>query len=164
MNDSIPPKRKLRWYQFSLRTLLVVTLIAAIGFGFLGHRIQRVRNEIRATDELMQLGSKFYFYPQGHLKDVMPIPDRWLWKCFSDQPVQRVFLAGTQATDTDLEHLKGLTSLKGLYLDDTQVTDAGLAHLKGITSLQTLWLNRTQVTDAGVKKLQEALPQCKIHR
>jgi len=33
-----------------------------------------------------------------------------------------------------------------------------------LTALQSLNLLFTQVTDAGVKKLQEALPDCKINR
>jgi hypothetical protein len=46
----------------------------------------------------------------------------------------------------------------------TEVTDVGLEHLKGLNKLQTLGLAETKVTDAGVKKLQQALPKCKIER
>ncbi|NQU21935.1 MAG: hypothetical protein HQ567_11685 [Candidatus Nealsonbacteria bacterium] len=42
------------------------------------------------------------------------------------------------------------------------MTDAGLEYLEGMTSLQSLDLRGTQVTDAGIKKLQQALPNCKI--
>jgi hypothetical protein len=42
------------------------------------------------------------------------------------------------------------------------VTDAGLEHLKGLTSLKYLFLMNTQVTDAGMEDLQAALPKCKI--
>ena len=52
----------------------------------------------------------------------------------------------------------------GVYLIFTKVTDAGLVHLKGMTNLQTLDLSFTNVTAAGVKKLQAALPKCKIIR
>ena len=54
--------------------------------------------------------------------------------------------------------------LWGLDLFDAQVTDAGLVHLKGLTQLQELYLVDTKVTDEGVKKLQQALPNCKIRR
>ena len=49
-----------------------------------------------------------------------------------------------------------------LFLHGTKVSDAGLEHLKGLTQLQQLDLNGTKVTDAGVKKLQQALPNCRI--
>ena len=61
-----------------------------------------------------------------------------------------------------LEYLRGLTNLEAIDLENTKVTDAGLVHLKGLTNLQSLNLRHTQVTDAGVKKLQQALPKCKI--
>ena len=63
-----------------------------------------------------------------------------------------------------LEHLKSSTKLQTLDLMETKVTDAGLEHLKGLTKLQSLNLKRTKVTDEGVKKLQQALPKCKIER
>jgi Leucine-rich repeat (LRR) protein len=77
--------------------------------------------------------------------------------------LQWLGLDNTQVTDAGLAHLAGLTQLQWLSLDKTQITDAGLAHLAGLTQLQRLWLDRTKVTDEGVKKLQQALPDCKIH-
>jgi len=64
---------------------------------------------------------------------------------------------------TGLEHLKGLSDLKYLNLGGTGVTDADLQHLKGLANLRELDLDWTpRVTSEGVKKLQEALPKCKI--
>jgi hypothetical protein len=65
--------------------------------------------------------------------------------------------------DAGLEHLKGLTKLQTLVLTGTKVSGAGLEHLKGLKSLQALALSKTRVTDKGVKKLQQALPKCKIY-
>ena len=79
----------------------------------------------------------------------------------------RLKLGGSRVTDDTLEVLS-ITSgphfapLKGLDLSRTQVTDAGLEHLKGLTKLQSLDLRGTQATDEGAKKLQQALPNCKI--
>ena len=80
------------------------------------------------------------------------------------KPVIGVYLASTKVTDAGLVHLKGMMNLQMLHLYNTKVTDAGLVHLKGLTKLQFLTLDRTKVTDAGVKKLQAALPKCKIVR
>ena len=68
--------------------------------------------------------------------------------------LKELYLSTTEATDAGLEHLKGLTSLETLYLADTQVTDAGLVHLKGLTNLQTLILDGTETTDAGLAHLK----------
>ena len=74
------------------------------------------------------------------------------------------FRGSSYAVDADagLQHLKGLESLKILYLGSTKVSDAGLEHLKGLENLESLDLSYTNVTYNGVKKLQQALPNCKI--
>ena len=80
-----------------------------------------------------------------------------------NKPVIDVDLSRTNVTDAGLVHLKGLTNLELLYLGNNKKnTDAGLEHLKGLASLQRLFLEDTKVTDEGVKKLQTALPKCRI--
>jgi len=68
------------------------------------------------------------------------------------------------ATDADVEHLRGLTALQYLDLMGTKVTDAGLVYLKGLTELQYLDLWATQVTEAGVEQLEKSLPNVKVTR
>jgi hypothetical protein len=80
----------------------------------------------------------------------------------SDKAIVDVRLTGTQVTDADLEHLKGLTRLHALWLESTRVTDAGLEHLERLSNLRQLYLQNTRVTDAGVEKLKQALPNCEI--
>jgi hypothetical protein len=77
--------------------------------------------------------------------------------------LQSLSLVDSKITDAGLEHLKGLTNLESLNLSDNNITDAGLEHLKGLTTLQTLYLSDTKVTEEGVKKLQHALPKCRIN-
>ena len=101
--------------------------------------------------ELLDLGgTKVTDAGLQHLNGLTQLRSLWLWH--------------TQVTDAGLAHLKGLTQLRDLYLSSTKVTDAGLEHLKGLSQLQKLHLEGTKVTDAGVRKLQQALPNCKIHR
>jgi hypothetical protein len=69
--------------------------------------------------------------------------------------LKELYLVKTQVGDEGLEHLKGLTALERLYLFKTQVSDAGLEHLKGLTNLERLYLGGTQVTDAGLEHLKE---------
>jgi Leucine-rich repeat (LRR) protein len=66
--------------------------------------------------------------------------------------------------DADLIHVEGLTELRELDLGGTAISDAGLEHLRFLKQLRYLGIWRTKVSDAGVKKLQQALPKCKITR
>ena len=120
-----------------------------------------------------------------------PVTDADLMHLTGLANLRVLYLCDTPVTDAGLEHVKGLTKLKALWLGGTKVTDAGLEHLKGLTKLKALGLGDTlemieinedsffchqtekthlrtlggtKVTDAGVKKLQQALPNCKISR
>ena len=107
-----------------------------------------------------------------HLKGLTKLQSLNLWGTnVTDAGLEHLkgmtMLKSLNLSDTDvtgLEHLKGLTNLKTLYLDYTKVTDAGLENLKGLKSLRSLGLTNTNVTDEGVKKLQKALPDCRISR
>ena len=67
-----------------------------------------------------------------------------------DRPVIGVNFGSAQVADAGLQHVKGLTQLRSLYLSSTAVTDAGLQHVKGLTQLRELSLRETAVTDTGL--------------
>jgi RNA polymerase sigma factor (sigma-70 family) len=70
-------------------------------------------------------------------------------------PVVRVVLSETAVKDKDLEQLKGLPSLKELYLFRTRITGEGLKHLKDLARMQRLDLSHcTGLTEAGRANLK----------
>ncbi|NQT16725.1 MAG: hypothetical protein HQ582_28465 [Planctomycetes bacterium] len=148
-------KRKHRWFQFSLRTLLVFVLLVSIGMSWLGVQLDRARKQREAVEAIEKAGgSVLYGYELTPSGSSVPM---WLRELLGEDfffDVSGVVGARHDFGDAGLEHLNGLTSLQGLYLDDMQVTDAGLEHLKGLTSLQRLDLEDTQVTDAGLEHLK----------
>ena len=169
-----PPKPKRRWYQFSLRTLLVVMTLACVAFAWTGWRIQQARVNRdglaaaqktvdtaieKAAEEraaIMKLGG--WLEP----KIIHRRPQTWLEKVFfdsggPDDPADDWILwayGGVSFGDADLKHFSTLTVLHVLTLDDSNVTDAGLMHLKGLTDLESLFLDGTKVTDAGLEHLK----------
>jgi len=69
----------------------------------------------------------------------------------------------SDASDPDLTQLKKPKHLKYLAIGESpQVTDAGVEHLVGLTSLEEMYLFETSVTREGRKRLQDALPFCRI--
>jgi hypothetical protein len=201
-------KSRRRWFQFTLRTLLVAVLVLSLPLSWVAmkrHRERRAVAEIRrlsggvvydydyassdwwGSARMPHFLREFFFsgvYQIGF--DPQTIDDDALRHVGVLTDVRVLALAGNQITDSGMEHLSHLTELQYLGLADTRVGDAGLEHLKGLASLGTLQLGRTQVTDAGlahlkglvslynldlegtqvsaegVRKLQQALPNCRI--
>ena len=174
--DKPPPKR--RWFQFSLRTLLVFVLSASIGMSWLAVRLQRAKRQKEAVEAIVKSGGivryDYQYDASGNEIRGAKLPGAvWLRKCLGDdffttvvgvdfdgpvwQPASGWDLGGfgrRNVTDADLLHLKSLSQLRSLDLDSTEVTDAGIEHLKGLNRLESLNLDGTEVTDAGIEHLQ----------
>ena len=183
------PKRRRRWLQFSLRTMLVLMLVFGAGFGWLAHQFHQTRAQQKAEMAIEELGGNVGYTPAsgGMIRTAVAR----LGKLFGEDlslDVTGVYLGGTQVNDAGLAHLQGMTQLRVLHLGDTQVSDAGVAHLRGLTQLEVLLLDdtqvsdagladlggltelrvlslcNTQITEAGIAQLQKALPKCEIVR
>jgi hypothetical protein len=180
MSDSPKPKR--RWFQFSLRTLLLLTALSAVLLGMWTTYVAPYRAQRRAATALQTLGATLnerqadgpaWVRTLVGEKDFVKVHECWIgFKPISDNDfrhvkaltkLQTLHLMDLDISDAGLAHLKGLTNLRTLTLYKIQVTDAGLAHLKGLTNLHLLVVaNETQVTDAGLADLKKALPNLDI--
>jgi hypothetical protein len=153
------PKPKLRWLQFSLRTLLIVVTLCAIPCSWYAVKKQQGREQREIAKEVEMWG--------GRVEWSRPSSPQWLRGLLGEElfnSVKSVNFAPTPVYDDGVDQITGVSHLQGLYLDGTKITDSQLEHLERLGQLQTLWLDRTQVTDEGVKKLQQALPNCEIYR
>ena len=101
------PKPRRRWLQFSLRTLLVLMLAFACGFGWLAYKIERAREQREAVVAIEELGGIADCGPTsgGMIRTAVA----WVGKLLGE----------------DL-----FVDVRAVSLDDTQVTDAGLKHLR----------------------------------
>jgi hypothetical protein len=142
-----------RRFQFSIRSLLVLTIAVALPFSWLAVEVKRAREQKEAVEAITEdWGWRQYDDEYG--KSACPPALRWMKEqlghdFFSN--VDEVDFSNTKVTDAGIEHLKGWTQLKLLILSNTKVTDVGLEHLKGWTQLQVLDLSNTNVTDAGLE-------------
>lgn len=173
------PPRKRRWFQYRLRTVLVVVLLSAIACSWLAARMQKAQEHRKAVREVQSTGGWIAY---GHSNDssmcyAAPPGPAWLHRLLGEDFFADVawafvrndagmvsvasfnrlrFLSCKHATDAGLEHLSDLPQLETLDLQFGQVTDAGLEQLSGLKHLRELNLNgTTPVTDAGLRHVRE---------
>jgi hypothetical protein len=170
MNIARPTRR---WFQFSLRMLLVFVTISAIPCSWLAVKLREMKREEAAAaafekagwyiewDESAQgpawlrtlLGEHFF----AHVISVdlfgSELMDSTLEPLDAMDRLQELKLWAPNVSDAGLEHLQRLHEIKYLRLHDTAVTDVGLEKIAGLRELETLELCNTQVTDAGLGKL-----------
>lgn len=150
-------KPQRRWYQFSLRMLLVLTTIAGFGLGYVGYerRLAQHQHEIEAA--LTKHGIKLL----GMREDSRP---DWLKSILGDDSAGRksfvlvrpgLAASSPAVMDQVIANLRQLPNTKSLVFEDTQLGDKGLGHFRGLTQLQFVSLNKTQVTDVGLLGLRE---------
>ncbi len=191
MTMTDPPEHKLRWYQYKLSSLFILTILVCLASSWYATVMDNAAKRRKAIVEIERLGGYVEYYGANnpYFPGEPPRWYSWLRKLHGDEHLGNaigVGFVGDQASDADLIYLrgltgleefsvthapvtdaglvrlKGLTNLERLALDATQITDAGLVHLKGLTNLTILRIRDTNTTDEGVKKLQEALPNCEI--
>jgi len=129
------PKPRRRWLRFSLRSLLLLVLVIAV---LLGWTIHKARQQGIAVAALKEMGCTFAFDNTERSPTVLERLRNLLGE--DEWTVITVDGNGSHITDAGLEHLRGLTQLRELFLRSTQVTNAGLIHLRGLTQLKGLSL------------------------
>ena len=135
--------------------MFVLTLLVAIACSWLTVTIRNERKQKAAAEEIVKAGGSVS----------VGYDPTWLGKLLRDDSLVNVVyldLTGKSVTNDILVRLEELKQLQTLALAGSDITDAGLTHLRDLTQLQLLTLNGTKVTDHRVKKLQQALPKCKI--
>lgn len=172
------PKR--RWFQFSLRALMICITVGSIGLGWTMYRWRRQQEEQRkAVAAVMKLGGSASFsFSNGSFLTLLlerrnaendfmlmekSIRDDDLKIFASAEMTKGLYLFRNEITDEGLVHLKNLRHLRFLDLrHNKEISDEGLQHLEGLHEMEQLILIGTKVTPAGVNRLQQKLPNAKI--
>jgi len=129
-----------RWFQFSLRSGLLLMFLSAVLFAWYANGMSRYRSIVRATTQLQNRGAIVEWHLQG-------------WPRFDE--VTRISMRGTQPTAEDLTTLGSLSDLAWISLARTPLEDRDLQLLEGLVNLQELDLSETRVTDEGIQELAQ---------
>jgi len=157
-----------RWrFQFTIRSLLLLTVAVALASGWLAVERERARKQTEAVDRVYACRGRVSWDPQPTSWGPRPREPEWLRSLLGDEffrfesDVEFDFNSDIEA---GLEAIEGLTQLQRLWLNETRISDVGVERIKTLPQLQELFLGNSQISDDGLKKLQQALPNCKITR
>jgi hypothetical protein len=156
------PKRKLRWYQYSLRTLLILVTLFAVACSWFAVKMKEAGEQKEARMALLRLGGDVRCdcdlngcgdgYLSGPTKEIWA--PKWMQNVlgldfFSN--VIFIVLRDAEIKDADLKHFQNMKHLQTLCLNGSNNTDAILKHIKTLDQVEYLDLNQTPTTDAGLK-------------
>ena len=155
-----PVKRKLRWYQYSLRSLLIFVTLFAVACSWFAVKMGQAKRQREAVEILLKLGGLAEYdcacdspYVQHHLPEGRPPISApiWLQKWLGDDFFTNVVsLYPRHIADADLEYVTDLPRITAIGLPFNKITDNGLKQIQVLHQLQFLDLQSTEVTDAGL--------------
>jgi hypothetical protein len=155
------PKHWRRWFQFRLRTLLVVVALVSAGLAIVSSRANQRR---RAVERIKSAGGIVGYdfecdekFNRRADNPTPPGPD-WLRNLIGvDYFATPVYVESHNANDEALTALAELPNLRALELtDDLNITDAGLESLKDLAQLEMLYIDGCeQLTDASLQHLRK---------
>lgn len=167
------PKPRRRWFQFRLRTLIVLTLLACIGMGWFGQKMHQARkqrlavNSIRANGGQVGTWTKVFAPTFQGWKDpavtvAYPVPP-------GAPPEPTYHESYYESYDYDNES-RAHAWLRWLLGDDffthptmALVTNAaGMEYLDGLTQLEYLEIRSHEITDDDLAYLRDFSSPCQL--
>lgn len=171
--NALRPKR--RWFQYSLRTLLLLMTLFAVWMGWYVHRARVQKQSVAAIRQYggwvrydFQFPTGRYSYKDFDAKARSPVP-RWLLGRLGVDFFHNVVQVNLNYTndgggrqenhnpsDEALQYLTGFPNLRVLLLSDTQASDASMRYLARLKRLERLMMwDASEVSDAGVMHLSD---------
>lgn len=143
-------------FQFSLRSLMIITLAVGTGPGCLVAFLHQSRSQRLAATRFEQLEAQVTWAIDGR-RGLKLLPGRHYFSSVSKVS----FLFCPPAEDGDLALFEELTELRGVIILGEDFCDRHLRHFKDLTELEFLILHFAAVDGTGLESLQH-LPNLKV--
>ena len=154
-----------RWrFQFSIRSLLILTVAVAVPCSWLGVEMNAAREQKAAVEAIRKVGWGCYYEWEAG-EEIDALAPAWLRNRmgtdFFAWPVW-IFNRSTKDTNAALEQMKDMTHIRWLDLGCSYISDDKLEQFTRMSQLEKLELNCTNVTDTGLKTLRMLQPTSRV--
>lgn len=167
----VAPRRKRRWFQFSLRTLLVFVLLVGIGMSWFAVKVRQAREQKEVVEAISQAGGSVLYdwvYSYDYDPNEIPKPPgpiilrKLFGDDFLDTVVEVEIQCGDPVTGTApplptgfLDHLEQLPELRTLLLDDAEISADDMRRISELSSLERLTLASASFREDGWEHVKE---------
>jgi len=161
-------------FQFTIRTLLILTVAVALPFSWLAVEMKKARDQHDAVAAIVSGGGHVSYDWQvdtnfGYIPNVQPSCPSWLRGLLGDdffgEAVYVNFIGGlSQFAEARQGRLRCLNQVGKLMLfsNNGEATDADLKCLTALPHLRELLCFTTRDSSLETQTLQQALPNCKV--
>lgn len=163
LDHPLPPARspsRRQWFQFRLRTVLVVFAVMSVCLAIVSSRANRQRQAVEKIKAAGGIAVYDFECDEGFKRrtdDPQPPGPEWLRRLIGiDYFATVTYVSFHEANDTSLALLTELPKLRALELtDDRNISDAGMWCLEDLPLLEALYIDGcAKVTDASVEHLR----------
>ena len=153
--DSQPKQKRRPRPRFSLRVLMLASVMICCGLAWWSSQTRRMLRQQRAVAEIRKLGGHAVYAHQLNGKPPPEAPAllRSVTRRVVMSPVVKVSWHAVQVSDEDTNHLSDLPKLNDLRLNSTRLSDAAMQPLSQLPNLQRLDLWCNQITDQSMPYL-----------
>jgi len=146
-----------RWYQFSLRTLLITVLLVSLPLSWFGAKLEKKRRERRLISEIGRLCTCTVDCESGESSSTTIAREPgWLQKLLGNDfflSIERVSLdnVSDRVVFSNVARLVNLSNVRDLHISvDRDFLDDPLVYLQGCISLEELSVDCRNVTDVSL--------------